>query len=284
MTPQGEFRDFERAGWDRIAQAYDDFFGPITARAIDPLLDAAGVRQGARVVDVATGPGRIAGRAAARGAAAVGVDLAPEMVGLAARLHPEAEFLAAPAEALPFPSASLDAAVCGFGLGHFAEPAQAVAEAARVLAPGGRLALAWWGDPRDSRLLGLFHEALELVGAAPPPELPPGPPFFRYSCAGALRELLEGAGLHGPEVREVAFVERLPDPGALWAGVLGSSVRTAAAIAGQPEDLQRQIRAAFDRLCAPHIIAGELVVPVVIYIAAARSKGFPKASALTPKT
>ena len=62
------FRAFERIAHDEIAEGYRDFFTAVTERAIDPLLDAAGVRADARVLDVATGPGLAAHRAAMRGA------------------------------------------------------------------------------------------------------------------------------------------------------------------------------------------------------------------------
>ena len=63
------FRAFERSAHDEIATGYRDFFVAITGYAVDPLLDAAEVSAGKRVLDVATGPGLLASRAASRGAA-----------------------------------------------------------------------------------------------------------------------------------------------------------------------------------------------------------------------
>jgi hypothetical protein len=45
------------SGWDRRAPTYSDFIGNLTNRLVDPLLAAAGVRSGSRVLDLATGPG-----------------------------------------------------------------------------------------------------------------------------------------------------------------------------------------------------------------------------------
>jgi 2-polyprenyl-3-methyl-5-hydroxy-6-metoxy-1,4-benzoquinol methylase len=70
------FTAFEAAGWDAKAAGYDDFFGRITGRLVEPLLDAVAVRRGARLLDVATGPGYAAAQAAERGASVVGVDIA----------------------------------------------------------------------------------------------------------------------------------------------------------------------------------------------------------------
>jgi len=62
-----EFKAFEAGGWSRRADTYGRVTGAITARFVDPLLDAAGVGAGMRVLDVATGPGHVAAAAAARG-------------------------------------------------------------------------------------------------------------------------------------------------------------------------------------------------------------------------
>ena len=69
------FRDFEHSGWESVVAEYDAAFGRLTTQAIEPLLDAAEARPGARLLDVASGPGYVAGAAAKRGASAVGVDL-----------------------------------------------------------------------------------------------------------------------------------------------------------------------------------------------------------------
>jgi hypothetical protein len=82
------FNAFEAAGWEGRVDAYDRFFTAITARLFDPLLDAAGVAPGTRLLDVATGPGHMPARAAERGAVPLGVDVAEAMVGRADELYP----------------------------------------------------------------------------------------------------------------------------------------------------------------------------------------------------
>jgi len=73
-------RDFERTAHTRMASGFDAFFSPVTALATPALLNAAAVGPGTHVLDVACGPGHVAAAAAARGAIATGVDLAPGMV------------------------------------------------------------------------------------------------------------------------------------------------------------------------------------------------------------
>src|SRR4029079_2671460 len=175
IDPQA-FRDFERAVHDSKADTYHDLFREVTDQAIAPLLDAAGVGTGMRFLDVAAGPGGLAGEAARRGARATGVDLAPAMVALASKLHPGVEFREASADQLPFDDASFDAVACAFGLGHSPEPERAVAEFARVLAPGRRVALAWWDDFSRSRINGIFFDALARLAQPTATGPPAGPP------------------------------------------------------------------------------------------------------------
>src|SRR5262245_40494168 len=100
MASWRAFHDFEQAGWQRASATYSRTFGTLTAQTTDALLDAAGVRAGIRLLDVATGPGFVAGAGAARGAAVVGVDFSPLMVDEARQRYPDVEFTDGDAEAL----------------------------------------------------------------------------------------------------------------------------------------------------------------------------------------
>lgn len=274
MTAQrsdvAEFVAFEADGWNRVGDAYHDFFGPITARAVEPLLDAAAVGPGSRVLDAATGPGYAAARAATRGAAVTGVDIAGEMLALAGRLAPDATFYLADAHELPFDDASFDAVVANFLVPHLADPEQAVGELARTLALGGHLALSTWDHPQHSRLLGAFADALQLAGARPPADLPAGPDMFRYADDAAFTELLRGAGLAHVAVHHIGFTQRLPSVDALWEGMLGGAVRIAAVVRGQSPDMQRRIRRAFDETLQPHREGDHIEVAVSVKIATGR--------------
>jgi len=264
------FNAFEAAGWEQRAAGYEDFFGRITTRLVDPLLDAAGVARGTRVLDVASGPGYVAAKAAERGASVVAVDNAEAMIAVARRLHPQLEFRHGNAEGLPLPDGSFDAVVANFVLLHLGRPEQATAEFVRVLAPAGRLALTVWDLPEHVRFLGVVLDALAAAGATPPPDIPVGPPFFRFSDEDEFARLLRGAGLEDVRVETIAFTHRERSPDALWQGMLGGTVRTSALILRQTEAMQRQIRAAFDRLVQPFQVGGQLELPVSVKLASGR--------------
>jgi SAM-dependent methyltransferase len=261
MDPEA-FRRFEQIGHDRLAATYDDFFAANTARAVEPLLDGAGVRDGSVVLDVACGPGHVAAAAARRGARVTGVDLSAEMVAVAARAHPEIRFRKGDAEALPFDAGIFGAVVCNFGLGHFPRPEVALKEMARVLAPGGRLALTWWDRPERSRINGVFFDAVAAAGAQPPADLPPGPPPFLFSEDAALAGLLRGAGLAEASVTTLGWTHHATTLDAWWDGGLGGMLRIGSVVRGQPPDMRRRVRAAFERLATAYALdAGGYDIP-----------------------
>jgi len=264
------FNAFEVAGWEQQAAGYDHFFGRITARLGHPLLDAAGVGPGTRLLDVASGPGYVAATATERSASVVGVDNAGAMIAVARRLHPQLDFRHGDAEALPLPDASFDAVVGNFVLLHLGRPEQAAAQFVRVLAPGGRLALTVWDLPERARFIGVVLEALAAAGARPPQDIPVGPPFFRFSEEQEFARLLRSQGLEDVQVQTIAFTHRERSADALWRGLLEGTVRTRALIVGQTDEMQRQIRSAFDRILEQFTVGAQLELPVSVKLASGR--------------
>jgi ubiquinone/menaquinone biosynthesis C-methylase UbiE len=258
------FNAFEAEGWDRRAGGYVDFLGHVTVRAVEPLLDAAEVGAGTRLLDVMSGPGYVAAAAAERGASVVGVDVAPGMVALAERLHPGFDFRRGDVEGLDLDSGSFDAVTGGFGLLHLGRPERAAAELARVLAPGGRVALSVWDRPERTRLLGVVIDAVAEAGAETPDEIPVGPPFFRFADDAEFARLLEEAGLDRVRVETISFLHQVDSADELWDGLLASTVRTAALIERQAPADRARIRAAFDRIVADYAVGHGLELPVSV--------------------
>jgi SAM-dependent methyltransferase len=263
-------RAFERQRHDKLAPTYQDFFSPVTALAISPLLNAAQLRPGATLLDVATGPGSLALEATKLGMISTGVDLSPGMIQLAEKNNPGIAFRVADVEHLPFADASFDAVVCNFGLGHFPYPEASVAECVRVLKPGGRIALSWWDDPSKQRIQGLFREAIAEIGAAPPADVPQGHAIYRFADPREFRNLLEGADLFDVSIKDHQTTYLIPDVDTLWRGGLGSFALTAAAITQQDAATQAAIRAALERRAATYRTTAGLKVPVAFKIGAGR--------------
>ena len=267
---QAAFKRFEAEGWSRRAESYDQVTGRLTSAAAGAVLDAAAVKAGGRVLDVATGPGHLAAAAAERGAAAVGIDISDGMLALASRRHPGIRFELGDAEDLGYGDASFEAVVGGFVLNHLPQPERAAAEAARVLAPGGHVAYAVWDRPERMRPIGVMMDAIERAGAERPDDLPPGPDGFRFADDRAFVELLRDARLEDVSVRELELKLRVRGADELWDGVLASTVRSATVVERQDADVRARIRAHFDELVLDYTVDGGLVLPAVAKIGSGR--------------
>jgi SAM-dependent methyltransferase len=263
-------REFERQGHDRLALTYHEFFSPVTALAIEPLLNAVMVSPGVRLLDVACGPGALTAAAAKRGALAVGVDLSTRMLELARQSHPGIDFREADIEHLPFADGSFDAVTCSFALGHLPYPERALAECVRVLRAGGRIAMAWWDHPDRQRIQGVFRETIAELAVALPPDVPQGHDLLRFSDTGEFLRLLRGAQLDELAVEEHTTVYSFPDTETLWRGGLGSFVLTGAAITHQDKATQDVIRAAFERRAIVYKSANGLELPVAFKVGSGR--------------
>jgi SAM-dependent methyltransferase len=268
-----KFKDFEAAGWSAQAETYGELSGMITSRFAEPLLDAAGVRHDQTVLDVATGPGYLAERAAARGARPIGLDLAEGMLAEARRRHPALEFVAGDAEDLPFEERAFDAVVGGFVINHLPRPERGVAEAFRVLVPGGHVAFSVWQNPGRMLVMGLIGSAIDAAGAEDDEQaagIPAGPDPYRFADDAEFRALLEGAGFVEVAVEPVEFVHPIADSEELWRGFMGGSVRGSSIVRAQPQSVQARIREALEEVVEPYRGDGGLQIPVAASIGSGR--------------
>jgi SAM-dependent methyltransferase len=266
------FKAFEAGAWGERAGGYERVTGDVTARVIPSLLDAAGVGPGARVLDVGCGTGAGTAAAAARGARATGVDLAEGMLDVARRRHPALRFVAGDAEALPFADGDFDAVVAGFVLNHLPDPDRAIAELARVLAPGGRVAVAVWEPPERNPLLGELTAAVRDAGVDVRGALPPGPDPYRFSDPAELERAFAAAGLAWGGTESLALVHRAGSVDELWDGLLGGTARISTVIAAAPADARERIRRAFARRAQAHAVPGAIELGALVRLGWARGR------------
>lgn len=152
--PSGEAKSrLVREMFERIAPRYDRM-NRLVSLGLDQrwrraALEAIGVAAGDRVLDLACGTGDLAALAQERGARVIALDRAREMLR-AARRREVRGLVRADAERLPLRDACASAATCGFALRNFTQPRAVLRECARVLVPGGRLALVEIGVPASA--------------------------------------------------------------------------------------------------------------------------------------
>jgi SAM-dependent methyltransferase len=262
------FNRFEAAGWEARAGSYG-FLRPITNRVVTTLLASAEIGRGCQVLDIGSGPGDLAAAAAALGADTVGIDVAPSMVRRAALANPSIPFRVGSFEAIPAGEGAFDAVVGNFVLNHVGRPKVALAEACRVLRPGGWLALSSWDAPRRNRILGLLLDAIAAVEAPTPIGLPAGPTNFRTDRE--LGALFGDASFTDVGLSHVLFEATVPDTEVLWRGVLDSAVRIPPLVTEQPPEIRARIRDEFERLASVHARPdGSLAVPVAVQVVRGR--------------
>lgn len=161
-----------------VKQAVQQQFGPVAERYgrsavhlggpdLDALVEAAELGGREEILDLGCGAGHTTRAVARRASRVVGLDLTEAMLEEARWLARSEgadaiEFRAGDAESLPFPDASFDRVTCRLCAHHFANPVQAVREAARVLRPGGRLLVVDTVSPEDPTL-DTFLNAIEVL-------------------------------------------------------------------------------------------------------------------------
>ncbi len=205
--------------WGSVAESWGHHADHVEQRAeavTRLMIEAVGPAPGDEVLELACGAGglglAIADRVTPRGSVILS-DAAPEMVAIAAARAARRGRAGAASvdvraqvvdlEQIDLPDASFDIVVCREGLMFALDPARAASEIARVLRPGGRVAVAVWGSRDRNPWLGVLADAVqEQIGSPVPPPGVPGP--FSLGADGALASTLAGAGLDQVVVKEVS--------------------------------------------------------------------------------
>jgi SAM-dependent methyltransferase len=258
-------RAFEHAGWERAAAHYNASFARASAQFVEPLLDAAGVAAGTKVLDLCCGTGLVAAAAARRGAAPTGVDFSAAMLNQARRTHPDLRFDQGDAEALPYANRSFDAVVANLGIHHVSRPGKAVGEALRVMQPGGRLAFTSWATPADNVAWRLLFDAIRAHGDFAAANTPPS--GGNLGTSEAVLKLLRDAGFATCLAAPVSRVWLVTAPRDIVTALASGTVRTAALIAAQPTQARPAIEAAVAEAAAPYRRDDGFAVPIVAILA-----------------
>lgn len=195
----------QRAIWsagdyDAIAELFWDV-GAVVA-------EAAAIEPGMKVLDVATGTGNAAIRAAEAGSEVVGLDLTPELFDDARRREALAgvsvEWVEGDAEALPFDDGGFDRVLSTFGVMFAPRHEIAAGELVRACRPGGMIVLAGWTPE------GYFGRMIATLARHLPGRPPAASPVL-WGDEAYVRALLGGRVLLAIERRTVDFVHESLD-------------------------------------------------------------------------
>jgi enediyne biosynthesis protein CalE5 len=262
-------------GWAEHA----DYVDSRAAVATDRLLELAAPRPGERVLELACGPGGL-GLAAAMRVAPNGEvvlsDVAAEMTAIAAA---RAEALGLTnvstreldLEHIDEPDGSYDVVLCREGLMFAPDPGGAAREMARVLRPGGRVALAVWGPRERNPWLGLVLDAASAqLGKPVPPPGVPGP--FSLDDGDRLAGLLAEATLDDVTVSELAVPLRARSFDEWWTRTSALAGPLAALLAALPEDARQSLRARARESIGDYETPDGIEFPGVTLIAVARRR------------
>lgn len=206
-------------------------------------VQALGLSNGARVLDVGCGSGMSAipaAEAVGSAGSVLGIDLAEPMLELARqkarqRGLAQACFRKQDMRYLNFSNEEFDAVISVFSLFFVADMPAFVGELWRMVAPGGKLSITTWGPRVLQPAAEMWWHAVSMER----PDLVQGfRPWDAINEPAALTALLVDAGLPAPEIHETADCQPMQSPEDWWPMVLGSGFRWSADMLG-PEAAQR---------------------------------------------
>ncbi len=261
------------AGWGKNAERMRAFGMPVSAW----MIDHARLQPGQRVLELAAGPGDtgfLAAELIRPGGVLLSTDAAESMLEVARSRAAElgienVEFKRIELEWIDLDTASVDVALCKWGLMFTIDPEAALRETRRVLRPGGRIALAAWDEPEVNPWATVPTDALIELGHVEPPD-PDAPGMFILSTPGRLEELLESAGFVDVEVESVELPRSFAGVEEFVAETREISERFGRALAALSDSQREEVGRKIAELAQPYIATdGRVSFPGRSLVAAA---------------
>jgi enediyne biosynthesis protein CalE5 len=262
-------------GWERSSAWFDEQAAGLAAW----MCDAAGMRPGHVVLDVACGAGQPSMTAARRvqpTGRVVATDLSAQMVDVTRRRAgrmglDNIETREMDAQALEFADGTFDAATCRFGLMLCPEPVRAASEIRRVLKPGARFAAAVWDVPAKNPFFTSIAAVVADFVPAPPPD-PTMPGAFRLAPPGELERVLREAGFADVAVEPQPLALTYPSLDEYWRIQTDLAAPLRAALATLTPDRIEELKSRIFDALKPHMNGGAVTLAAVPLCASARRR------------
>ena len=242
-----KYKEIERSAYSTVANTYLKYGSAIFEALASPLIEAAKLRPGQHILDVACGigiPSLTAARLLESAGSVTGIDIAPGMLDLARSGAEDMgltniSFQEADAENLPFPNDSFDVVLCHLGLIHFTDRKCALQEMKRVLKFEGRLALSVWSTPDRTAVIGIVAQTIREI--FPAAIVPGAPMWFDFGVKGAIESLLDQTGFREIESGKFDYPLVVKNTEEYWRTNLGVSGRLQMLLQNVPSDIAIKI-------------------------------------------
>lgn len=234
-TIQGELWSIAPDYWSKH---FEPWFLPIyreTLSQLNPIAQHA-------LLDAGCGSGLFSVMAGKAGANVTGIDAAPGLLAVSKKRNPKGTFSEGDLENLPFENESFDFVTAFNSLQYAGNIKTAIREVARVLKPGGKLAIAIWDQPDRSEAVSI----LKAIGALIPPPPPGTPGPFALSEEGIMEGICSEAGLKMLSKKTIPcpFIYRNKDEGIQ--SFMGTGPAALALKANKREVVEQTITSALD--------------------------------------
>ena len=249
-----EFKAQQRQMWNNAAAGWQTWWETIergAQKVSDKIVQLAEIKQGDRVLDIATGIGEPAVTAARKvmpNGKVVAIDISPQMLAIARTrakslgLDGIMEFRESDGEKIDLPdqTTKYDAVLSRFGLMFFPNLPSALVKIRHLLITNGRLSAAVWSTPSKVPLIDLaFSTIRKQINAPPPPPGTPGP--FALADVEALKQLFSQAGFKDIKVETIQITFAFDSPESYTKHIQQTATRAHEMIANQPEEVKKQV-------------------------------------------
>ena len=228
---------------------YERYIGRYSRQLAPRLVDFAGIERRARVVDVGCGPGALTAELAARTGAVAAADPSEPFVEACRARVPGADVRLAPAESLPWPDGSFDAALSQLVVNFMSDAHAGLREMQRVVVDGGVVASCTWEYGDGMRMLRTFWDAALALD----PKAPDEARVMRFHRAAELDALWRDTGLRDVETAPLDVAVTYEDFDDYWLPFESGTGPGGAYCAALAPEARHELRGeCFRRLGEPH--------------------------------